>query len=253
MPDLAPRLPAHALDLAGGVRREVVVQHELVAGFTGQVVDQDLVALGAEGRHAQHLRLAAREDGRAVGAGQGPRLNPDRAHRAGVSAVGPQVFLQDQAAKFLLLDFVKSVLEGRDLGGGSLGLGVGNALGNQPVAQGLDAGAAVFFAAGQQGVAQSGGAGVLGEFRHHVHRQVGLGGKHELLVAEFGLHLLDQGDNRLHLGVGKFNRADQHVLIHGFRAGFDHQDGVLGAGHHQVHAAVLELAEGRIDDERPSI
>jgi hypothetical protein len=60
----------HATRFAGGERRHVVVEHEAVAVFAGQRVDDLLVALGAERGHHQRLRFATGEQRRAVGARQ---------------------------------------------------------------------------------------------------------------------------------------------------------------------------------------
>ena len=68
--DLAALRRAHAAGLAGGERRHVVVEHEALAVLAGQRVDDLRVAPGAERRDDQRLRLAAREQRRAVGARQ---------------------------------------------------------------------------------------------------------------------------------------------------------------------------------------
>ena len=40
-----------------------------------------------------------------------------------------------------------------------------------------------------------------------------------------------------------------HLLRHELRAGLDHHDRVTGAGHDEIELGVLELRDGRVDDE----
>jgi hypothetical protein len=54
------------------------VQHEVLAELAAERVDDLLVLAGAERRHAEGLRLAAGEQGRAVGARQHADLGHDR-------------------------------------------------------------------------------------------------------------------------------------------------------------------------------
>ena len=68
--DLAAAGRAEAPHLADRERREVVVQHELAVGLALERLDLLLVGLGAERGRDQGLRLAAREERRAVGARQ---------------------------------------------------------------------------------------------------------------------------------------------------------------------------------------
>ena len=87
MADLAPLRRADAAGLAGRVRRHVVVEHEAVAVLAHQRVDDLLVARGAERGDDQRLRLAAREQRRAVRARQHAGADGDRPHGARVAAV----------------------------------------------------------------------------------------------------------------------------------------------------------------------
>ena len=57
---------ADAAGLADTVRREVIVQHEIVAPFALQSIDNLGFALGTEGGSHQRLGFAAREQRRAV-------------------------------------------------------------------------------------------------------------------------------------------------------------------------------------------
>ena len=92
-----PGLPMRP-GLAHRVRREVVVQHEVLAVLALQRVDDLLVLAGAERGHAQRLRLAAGEQRAAVRARQHADLGDDRADGAGVAAVDAQAGLEDGVA-----------------------------------------------------------------------------------------------------------------------------------------------------------
>src|SRR5207302_5153878 len=65
--DLAAARSADGPALPDTERREVVIEHELLAIFFDQPVHALLVTRGAEGGGYQRLRLAALEDGGAVG------------------------------------------------------------------------------------------------------------------------------------------------------------------------------------------
>ncbi len=86
--DLAAPGSAHAPRLADRERREVVVQHEALAGVAVDVVEDLLVERRAEGRDDQGLGLAPGEQRRAVGAGQQVDLAGDVADVLGAAAVG---------------------------------------------------------------------------------------------------------------------------------------------------------------------
>ena len=85
--DLAPARAAQELRLAGAERREVVVQHELLAVLADQRVDLLLVGRRAERGDHERLRLAAREQRRAVRARQHADLAGDRADVGQAAAV----------------------------------------------------------------------------------------------------------------------------------------------------------------------
>ena len=74
--DVAPAGAAHRLVLAGAVRREVVVVEVALLGLRADRVDPLDVRGRAERRDGQRLRLAAREQARAVGARQQRRPRP---------------------------------------------------------------------------------------------------------------------------------------------------------------------------------
>ena len=50
--------------------------------------------------------------------------------------------------------------------------------------------------------------------------------------------------------VGDLEPGDDVGLVDLFAAGFDHADGVVGAGHDQVDGALVDLLVGGVDDPR---
>ena len=71
--DFAPAGRAHAAGLADRIGREVVVEQEPLLVGAVEGIDILLVFAGAERRDDERLGFAAREQRRAVGAGQAPR------------------------------------------------------------------------------------------------------------------------------------------------------------------------------------
>ncbi len=98
MTDFAALGRAYATGFAGGVRREVVVQHEAVGIFALQRVDFLLVTRGAQGRHHQRLGFATGEQGGTVGARQYAGTDGDRAHGAGIATVDARFAVENLAA-----------------------------------------------------------------------------------------------------------------------------------------------------------
>ena len=127
--DLAPLRAADAAGFAGGERRHVVVEHEALLELAGQRVDALRVALGAERGGDQRLRLAAREQRRAVGARQHAGADLDRPHGARVAAVDARLAGEDLAAHDARLDVEQQAFD--------LDFVEGDAVGRQ---RGLDAG-----------------------------------------------------------------------------------------------------------------
>ena len=87
MADLAALRRSDATCFAGCIRRHVVVEHEAIAVFAHQRVDDLLVACGAERCHDERLRLAARKQRGAVRSWQYARTNRDRSHRTRVATI----------------------------------------------------------------------------------------------------------------------------------------------------------------------
>ena len=117
--DLAPAGRAHAAGLADRIGREVVVEQEALLVGAVERVDVLLVLAGAERRHHQRLRLAAGEQGRAVGARQHADLRQDRPDGRQVAAVDAAAVVEDVPAHDLGLGVVERL---GDFGGRELGL-----------------------------------------------------------------------------------------------------------------------------------
>ncbi len=102
--DFAAAGAADGPNFAHAVAGEVVMEHEFLAVFVDQSIDQLLVAAGAEGDGAHGLGFAAGEDGRAVNARQNADFAGDRADAVVIAAVGADAG-QNRFARDLLLDF----------------------------------------------------------------------------------------------------------------------------------------------------
>ncbi len=99
MADFAAARRAHAARFTDGVGREVVVQQEALFLRAFQAVDVLLVFAGAERGNDERLRLAAREQRRAVRARQDVDFRQDRANWSrGLAAVDAPLGLQHVAA-----------------------------------------------------------------------------------------------------------------------------------------------------------
>ena len=239
--DLAALGAAHTTRLAGGERGHVVVQHEAVLELAGQRVDALRVALGAQRGGHQRLRLAAREQRRAVGAGQHAAADLDGTHGAGVAAVDARLAVEDLAAHDARLDVEQQGLdldriEGHALlGQRRLDAGIG-------LAAGLGAG---LLAADLVGRAQR----ALGQRRDRGHEGLVLGRRRPVPLGLAGLthQLVDGGDGHLSLLVAEDHGAQHHLLGELVGLGLDHQHGGLGAGHDQVELAVGQLGVQRIE------
>mmetsp|Transcript_7731 Transcript_7731/g.31426 ORF Transcript_7731/g.31426 Transcript_7731/m.31426 type:complete len:210 (-) Transcript_7731:662-1291(-) len=98
MADLPPPRCAGAAHLADRARREIVLQVERLVAAAVEVVDQLRGLVPPKRAHGHDLRLAAREERRAVGARQSRGLGPDGAHVLPATPVGAQALLAQHAA-----------------------------------------------------------------------------------------------------------------------------------------------------------
>src|SRR5438309_4259864 len=102
--DVPPGGPAEPPDLTHRERGKVVVEQEAAPGLALERLDLLLVGLGAERRGHQCLRLAAREERRAVGPRQVPHLDRDRPDLVELPAVQAEALLDDQPPDLCSLD-----------------------------------------------------------------------------------------------------------------------------------------------------
>ncbi len=121
MADLAPAGAAHAARLAHRERREVVVEHEALLAGAFERVDELLVLARAQRRDHQRLRLAAREQRRAVRARQHVHLRQDGAHGLQIAPVDALARLDDVVAHDLALQRLERAGEQNLLAGIALG------------------------------------------------------------------------------------------------------------------------------------
>ena len=241
MADLAPAGRAHAARLVGRIGREVVVQHEGLAGFALQRVDDLLILAGAQRGDHERLGLAPGEEGRAMGPRQHADLAFDRTHGLGVAPVDAPAGLQDRAAHDLLLQRLELLADqlGRqalgDEGLGRLRLHGGDLLGARLLG-GLGIGGAQ-IALGDLGQTLGHGLGL-----RRCHRQIP-----GLLGAELGQ--LDDGlDHRLELLEAEGDGAQHDLLGELLGLRFHHQHAFAGAGDHEVEGGVRQVLLQRVQD-----
>ena len=86
------------------------MEHEALVVLAADVLDLLLVVGGAERAGDERLRLAAREDDRAVDARQDAGLGPDRADLVELAAVEADAALERLVAHHLFLELVEDVL-----------------------------------------------------------------------------------------------------------------------------------------------
>ena len=111
MADVAALGAAHEAGLPDRVGREVVVVHVPAVGLEREVVDALTLLGGAEREQAHDLRLAAREETRAVRARRNADLTRDRADLVRPAAVRAALLDRDLAADELLVDRLRGPLD----------------------------------------------------------------------------------------------------------------------------------------------
>ncbi len=246
MTNLATARAAERLGLTGGVRREVVVEHEALPPLARQRVDLLFVARGAQrGRHGR-LRLAALEERRAVRPREDAHLahdGTDRLHVAPVDALplGEDVLADDVVLALLELLF-DELLDLRELVGADflrhgldhLGLG------------GLVRVVALLLLLDErslQDVAVDGLLDERGDLRS------------ERLLLELALrlshrraHALDELEDGLGRSMREHQRLDDVGLGSLAGAALDHDDGVFRAGDDHVDVGGRLLLERGIAD-----
>ena len=241
MADAAPRGIAHPAGLAGRERREVVVVHEALRVLGREVVDPLRHARAGQRREAQHLRLAALEQARAVRARDQVDLRRQRPQVGVTATIGADAIVEDAAphdpllqrvegvALRLVVGVVVEIVEQRRLDRSATSVAVGLVL--RLAQRGNQVGADPFL-----------------DGRQHVGidrlRRVRPLGRRDLRGQRL-LHLADRGNRFL----TQRQRLDQHRLRHFPSLGLDHRDRVLGPGHNQVQVRDLKLRKRRLEHQ----
>ena len=83
------------------------MQHEILAIFPFECVDNLFVLTGPKRCHRERLRLASGEQSRSVSAAKDPDLARDRPHRAGVAAVDPCTAPENSTTDDLLFEILE--------------------------------------------------------------------------------------------------------------------------------------------------
>ena len=246
MTNLTTAGAALRLGLAGGERREVVVEHELLVVLDENFVHLLHVHLGAQGNGGQRLGFTAGEDGAAVGAREVIHFAPDGAHLVGGAAVQALAFVQHQVAHGFLLHVVVVAVDHGTL---HFQVFLGEA-GLEFVADGVEAVLALMLGLGALGelialVIASLVHGLAEVFVLLVVRVVALVHVRTQLVHEFFLHaavLLD-------FFVGELDGLQHVVLGNLVHLTFYHHDIFLCGGNHQVQIGPFVVLETGVDDE----
>ena len=247
MADFAAAWSAHWAGFADAVWWEVVVVQIAAGVDVFDAIEELVITQGTEGGDAHDLRLTTGEDGAAVGAWQKIDFAGERAHFGDGAAVWALVLEGDELAHdllhhgfqggaevFLLFwiffdeGFDGFVLDSAD--GFVAGLLVDDLQRflELVVGSGFDIGDDVFRQFDRFDVDL-----VLGD----------------ACCQGVGAEFFDHGDDALDLFVAEHNGVEHLFFRHFLGAGFDHHDGVEGAGDGQMHAAFGALGFCWVDDE----
>ena len=236
--DVTALRAAHEAGLAHRERREVVVVPVALGRLQPEAVDAHLLARGAQRGHRQRLRLAAGEDGRAVGARQHAGLDPDVADLVRAAAVRALLLDGDPLADDRLLELVERELRVLAVLGVRVRRGIAGVLLEDGLLDGL------------RGVL----AGQLVLDRGRLVERLAVRGL-DLVVELLGdLRRLDLGcfalpafsrssfwaaTILLDRVVRDVQRVEDLGLGDLVGARLDHQDGLVGAGDDEVHVGLL--------------
>ena len=219
------------------------MQHERLAAFAVERVDELCVAPGAERGDHQRLGLTAREQRRAVRARQQTDLDGDRPDGGRVASIDARLTGEDALADDVALELVELVI---DL--------VGRELRRLTGAQLPDDGLLDFTDAGVSGLLLGDAIGV-GErtVRCSRYGRLELRGGGALLplptrLAAFLDEFIDGVDHHLQLLVAEDHGTEHHILGEAIGLGFHHHHTVTGAGDDEMKIRFLELRGGRVQD-----
>ena len=218
------------------------MQHERLAAFAVERVDELCVATGAERGDHERLGLATREQRRAMRTRQHTDLDGDRTDGGRVAPIDARLTGEDALADDVALELVELVI---DLVGGELRCLTG--------AQLLDDALLDLADTGIPGLLLDDAVGI-GErtVRRSRHGRLELRSRGALLpvparLAAFLDELVDGVDHHLHLLVAEDHGAEHHVFGEAVGLGFHHHHAVLGAGDDEVQIRFLELLGGRVE------
>ena len=241
--DLATRRAAHRAHLAGGERREVVVQHERARRLARAVdrVEALRVVRGAERDGDERLRLAAREQRRAVRTRKEARVDRDRTDLVRRAPVDALLGAEHLRPERVVLQIAEHAL---DL------LGVVREIGRQRLGDlllhllhRLDARVLVLLV---QRLADL----HVGERLHAIREPLGDGGplpRHLLGAARLRHQLFLIADQLTDAALRDRERLDDVLLADLERTTLDHHDRIVRTGNDELHVAVLELLQRRIE------
>ena len=206
------------------------------------------VFLGAERERGERLRLASREERRAVNAGEQAHLAGTFANLVESAAIGTSAGIQDIVAENIFAKTFKSALgEGALLVHFLLGL-FGN--GGEDFFLERIHQVVAFFLWMLFGVQRIVEPVAVFLFQILVDAFIeGQGLDHDFFRLELAVKLLNGRDNLLNLRVAKFESVNNGFFGNFQRAGFDHDDGFFRAGNDDIQQALLLLSNGRVGDE----
>ena len=240
--DFAPARRAHAAGLADRIGREVVVEQEPLLIGPVERIDILLVLARAERGDDHRLRFSAREQSRAMGAGQHPDFGQDRAHGGQIPPVDAALVVENVPAHDLGL----SVVEGlRHLAWRKLRLGARGRERAKHLRLGrVDGGVTLLLLGDRIGGAQ------IGLARIH-HRLLDRGVIVRLEFARLLGGLLGQPDDRLkdrlERGMAGHHRLQHRLLGELLSLRLDHQHRVRRAGDDEIEGRILHLLDCRVD------
>src|SRR5690606_22980443 len=233
--DFATTNTTHATGLTNRVRREVVVQHEMILALAFEGVDGLRVTRSTERGHADRLRFTAGEQRRTVRFRQYADFDADTAHGFVVAAVDTRLLIQDAVANDARLQILEQVFDFVSTELGTFASELGDGL----IFQFTDTVVAHVFFSDAIGFAER----ILEAIGQRLHQR-GIGGRGLPVpgrLAGFAGQLFDRLDDRLEFLLGEQHGAQHLVFGQLVGFGFNHQYGVFGAGHDHVETAFRQL------------